>query len=117
MTESTKRRGRPKIGNAKTAAERQREYRKRQRAGLVPPSSKDQRITELEARAWELEVDNRLLQVELERQSAKVPGQCMAEGCGREARTKRTVEIDVLVCVGHAYDIDYDVPVKLFLRR
>ena len=35
MEETTKRRGRPKTGNAKTAAQRQREYRIRQKAGLV----------------------------------------------------------------------------------
>jgi len=117
MTESTKRRGRPKIGNAKTAVERQREYRARLRAGLVPPSSKNQRIAELEAKVWEVEADNRLLRVELEQRSANVPSQCMAQGCAREAKTKRSVEIEACLCVGHAYDIDYDVPVKLFPRR
>lgn len=113
MAETIKRRGRPKTRNAKTAAERQREYRARQQAGLVPSPAKDQRIIELEARVWKLEVDNQMLRARLERQSENTTIRCLAEGCGREAKTKRTVEIETCLCVGLALDLDYGVPVEL----
>jgi hypothetical protein len=79
----------------------------------VPPPTKNQRITELEAKVWEFEVDNRLLRVDLEQRSANVSGQCMAQGCGREADTRRAVEIEACLCVGHARDLDYGIPVQI----
>jgi len=72
MPEATKKRGRPKTGNAKTAAQRQREYRIRKKAGLVKTKNVTRddksRIVELEARIAELEAEKRWLRGQLEQQ-------------------------------------------------
>ena len=47
------------------------------------------------------------------RRSEVVQINCVAEGCDREARTKRAVEVDAPLCVGHALDLDYGIPVEL----
>jgi len=75
MPEATKKRGRPKTGNAKTAAQRQREYRIRKKAGLVRTNNVTRddksRIVELEARIAELEAEKRRLLGQLELESAE----------------------------------------------
>jgi|GEM_PF-6742197 len=67
---ATTRRGRPKTGNAKTAAQRQREYRIRKKAGLVKTKNVTRddksRIAGLEARIAELEAEKRRLLEQLE---------------------------------------------------
>ena len=70
------------------------------------------RLVEDSCASGRAEIITRLVN-EASRTSETVPGQCMVEGCDRESRTKRTVEIEACLCVAHALDLDYGIRVDL----
>jgi len=47
-------------------------------------------------------------------QPAISPDRCMAQGCSRKSNAIRTVhQVEAHLCIGHARDVDYEIPVEL----